>query len=72
MDTLYLFGESEKLPNAAIGGGRLADDAFPDSSIREVVFGCRVVWKEKTCSDLWDRGRRDIEPGESSAGAKTA
>jgi len=68
----FLLGESEKIPNAVIGGERLADVVFPDSIIREVVFGCRVVWKEKTCRDLWDRGRRDIEPGEPSAGAKTA
>jgi hypothetical protein len=59
----FLLGESKKIPNAVIGGERLADVVFPDSIIREVVFGCRVVWKEKTCRDLWDRGRRDIEPG---------
>src|ERR1700722_18215941 len=58
-----LLGESEKIPNSVIGGERLADVVFPDSIISEVVFGCRVVWKEKTCHDLWDRGRRDIEPG---------
>ena len=60
---VYLLGEAEKIPNAVIGGERLADVVFPDSIIREAVFGCRVVWKEKTCCDLWDRGRRDIEPG---------